>query len=207
MIQYNQYKRIPALGLAAALALLGGACSSSEKAETLVCPVVNIDRTTSALTRFRDGPGHDLTDVVLSAEIEKYEGDCGYNKGGVDVSLMVSFRLNRGPAAINYSMPQDLEYFVAVAKQRPVTAVQPPATPQRPVAEAEPAKDFDILNKEIFKIPVKFPTGIEGITYRDDAVAVSIPLKNKKDFADSYRVYVGLQLSPDQLKYNRAHNL
>ncbi len=59
--------------LASALALLAlagiaGACSSKEKPQA-ACPAGLIPADSATVTKFRDGPGRDLTDVVSEAEI------------------------------------------------------------------------------------------------------------------------------------------
>ncbi|MFN3077658.1 MAG: hypothetical protein ABT940_12410 [Alphaproteobacteria bacterium] len=180
------------LALLAALVLTGGGCSlfqDREKTASLVCPVIEIDRTTSTLTRFRQGAGRDITDVDLTAEIQGYSGDCGYGESGIDVSLMVRFGATRGPAASVATA--EFDYFVAVSHIVPAAAGRP--------------LDHMILNKELFTVRTEFPPDVDTVLYRDEEVKVTIPLK-RDDLADNYVVSIGLQLNREQLEYNRTHH-
>ncbi|MEO5374459.1 MAG: hypothetical protein H7840_09285 [Alphaproteobacteria bacterium] len=183
------------------LAALTACSSSGEKKRTapLVCPHVAIDRATATLTRFREGPGRDITDVELEGEIIGFDGDCAFSPtgSGVDVTLMVRMSATRGPAARDpYA---EVEYFVAVT-----TAPPPPKSPDGSPQPPDQTQDRRILNKEVFKVGTSFPPGINTVRYRDEEIELKIPIPPETSAA-AYEVFVGYQLTRDQLDYNRSH--
>lgn len=184
--------------LMALLAALS-ACASAEqkkKVEALVCPHVSIDRATSSLTRFKDGPGRDITDIELEGEIVGFNGDCALRKTGVDLNVMVRLAATRGPAAKDpYA---EVEYFVAVTRLPPATRDADGKAIPAPAAERK------ILTKEIFKVGTQFPPGVNTVTYRDEQVDLAIPMDGDAT-TESFEIFVGYQLTREQLDYNRAH--
>src|SRR5262245_38439597 len=94
----------------ALLAVLGGvaACSSKEK-PVAECPAGVIPADAASVTRFRDGPGRDLTDVVAEAAIVNILIQCKYDPKGVTVDLQVAIAGSRGPA--DRSRAAAFDYF------------------------------------------------------------------------------------------------
>jgi len=168
--------------LLASLALLPLVAGCTGKPEQPPCPPVYILSDTSHVTRFRPGPGHDLTDVDTDAEIIGFKGECGYKPresgGDVLVSLQVAFDVKRGPA--NADRKSELSYFVAV-----------PAF--YPKAEA----------KVVFPLTITFPEGVNNVRHVDEMVTLTIPTK-QGELIDKYEVYLGFQTSADELERNRA---
>ena len=143
------------------------------------CPNVRVDSATSTLTKFKDGPGRDVTDVEYQAEIVGYKGQCVHHEDSVDVIFDVDFALAGGPAAKGGSAP--LYYFVAIPQFFP----QP-------------------VGKRIMDVDVKLPDKTSGVTrITESNVRVTIPLK-KDQPAAGFDVYVGFQLDAAQLDYNRS---
>jgi hypothetical protein len=142
------------------------------------CPNVRVDSVTGALTKFKDGPGRDVTDVEYEAEITGYNGQCTHHEDEVDVTLDVDLAIIGGPAAKDGKVT--LYYFVAVPQFFP----QP-------------------VGKRIMEISVNVPATNTSTRHRESGVRVTIPLK-KDQPAAAFDIYVGFQLDNAQLEHNRS---
>ena len=142
------------------------------------CPPVRVDSATASLTKFKDGPGRDITDIEYQVEIVGYKGQCDYSKDSVQVVFDIDFAVTGGPASKGGSAP--LYYFVAI--------------PQFFPAET---------GKRIIQVAAKLPAraGAREV-FTESNVSVKIPLK-KDEAGASYDVYAGFQLDNQQLEYNR----
>jgi hypothetical protein len=165
-------------GAAAIGLLLGaggcGAFGSSERNPP--CPKVFIAGETADLTRFRSGAGRDITDIEFEAEVAGYTGSCTYTDKKLTVELDVSLQIARGPA--NASRSVELEYYVAVPKLFPSEA-----------------------GKRVFPVSVAFEANQTRTRYIDPLV-VEFPLAQKAE-GPSYEVYIGFQLTREELEFNR----
>ena len=164
----------------AALSVIG-VLALSGCAQRLVppCPSVRVDAATAGFTKFKDGPGRDLTDVEYQADIVGFKGECDFDDEEVEVTINVDFALTGGAAAKGGEAP--LFYFVAI--------------PQFfPTAEG----------KRVLKASHRLParTGARE-TFTESGVTVVIPLK-KDQAGASFDIYVGFQLDNAQLEYNRS---
>lgn len=162
---------IPLLPVIAAVAFLS-ACNRTPPA----CPRASIISDGATVTKFREGTGRDLTDVVAQGEIVDVAVECDYDRRGVDVALQVAIAAQRGPA--DRTRVADFDYFVAVAD------------PQR-----------NILAKEVFRVRFQFQT--QGRTGTIEDIEPRIPLKNRADGVE-YQIIVGFQLTPEEIDWNRT---
>jgi len=170
--------RVIVAGIAAALLAISGCAKKHDTSPA--CPDVRIDKDTASLTRFRDGGGQDLTDVVFRAELVDFAGDCGYDKktGDMDIRMKVLFAVSKGPAASGET--GTFRYFVAI-----------PAF--------YPSPD----GKQVFPVEFRYPDGnVATMMVRDTDVRIALPLKERNP-ADT-PVYVGFQLDPHELVHNRS---
>ena len=153
------------------------ACSSGTPVPP--CPQVRFDSTTSTLTKFRGGSGHTFSDVEYEVRFLGYEGVCDFNDDGVDVIMDIVMEVASGPAAKSGRIP--IYYFVAVPQYYPKPA-----------------------GKKIISVKhdLKAGTGRRA-QVEENGVRVSLPLDSGEPAA-AYEVYVGLQLTQDQLDYNRS---
>ncbi len=162
-----------------ALALVLAACSSETEAPP--CPPVYILSDAKDVTRYAPGPGRDLTDVMVQAEIVGFHGDCKYEPRGKDwnvkLNLQVAIDAKRGPA--DTTRKADLVYFVAIPRFYP----EPQA-------------------KAVFPVAVQFPEGTDTVHTVDEPVDLTIPV-GAKDLIDDYVVYLGFQTTPEELEHNR----
>ena len=141
-----------------------------------VCPRAGILKDAAAVTKFRPGPGRDLTDVVYQARLVNLKATCKYGKKGVTVEMTVALIAERGPAI--RTSKATLEYFVAIT-----------------------GPDGDILAKELFATPVTFPNNVTRARVADELQQI-IPLARGASAAN-HRIIVGFQLQRDELEYNR----
>lgn len=140
------------------------------------CPPVRIDNATAALVKFKDGAAQDMNNMEFRAEVVGYKGECVFKDDRVELSMDIDFAVETGPAATGATK---VPYFVAIPQFFP-----------RPEGK-------NVLE---FTVPAK--GGSQRI--RESNVRAVIPLK-KDEPAVSYDIYIGLQLTPAQLEYNRAH--
>jgi hypothetical protein len=143
------------------------------------CPPVRIDNATATVTKFKDGPGRDVTDIEYQAEILGFKGQCVYGTERVDVIVDIDFALTSGPAISGGTAP--LYYFVAIPQFFP----------------AEDGKKILQVNR---RLPAK-PALRE--TFTESGVRVRIPLQ-KDQAGAAFDVYIGFQLDNAQLEYNRS---
>jgi hypothetical protein len=140
------------------------------------CPPVRIDNATAALTKFKDGAAQDMNNVEFRAELVGYKGQCVFKDDRVELTMDIDFAFETGPAAAGAAK---VPYFVAIPQFYP-----------RPEG------------KRVLEFSASGGKGAQRI--RETNITTVIPLK-KDEPAASYDVYIGLQLTPAQLEYNRAH--
>lgn len=163
---------------AALLALMLSGCSSLETKTPPSCPPVLVLRDTAQLVRYLPGPGRDITDVVFGANVVDFRAECVYNRKRteVDIDLSVMFDVRRGPA--DRTRRADFRYFVAIPHFHPA--------PQ---------------GKRVFPISVRFEGNRTRLRYTDK-VELTVPLDPKQP-RDEYAIYLGFQLTPDEIEANR----
>lgn len=172
-----------------AAALLISALAGCSRAVTTVfppaCPHAGVAADLADLTRFRPaapsgggpGGGQDLTDMVLDGRITGVAGDCTRaDSHHLDVTLVVSLALTRGPAARGRLEP--VQFLVAVSDHG------------------------QVLDKQIFRIAPEFAANSDTVRLTSDPVSLSLPISPEKP-GSAYDVVVGFQLTPDELALNR----
>jgi hypothetical protein len=164
---------------AIALALAALVVSACTDETSPPCPSVRVDSTTAKLTKFKDGPGREAADVAYQAEVVAYGGECVFSDEGVEVRMDLDFAVATGPAVT--ARREAIYYFVAVPQLFP---------------KPEGKRIFQIRQELSAKPGVR-----ERV--RENDLRIFIPLQ-KNEPAASYDVYVGLQLTNEQLEYNRG---
>lgn len=142
----------------------------------LACPKVSIVRDLSEVTVFRPG-GRDLTDLETRAALADFTGNCEYTSSGVTVNVNVYLIAERGPALKGDAAKY--QYFVALAKP-----------------------DDTLVSKAYFDTDVTFPAGQPRAGTKEE-LAPKIPLPQDANAKD-WKVYLGFQLTPEQLTFNRS---
>lgn len=156
--------------------LLIAACSR-EKPQA-ACPRGVIPANSASVTRFRDGPGRDLTDVVAEGEIVNILVQCKYDKRAVTVDLQIAIAGDRGPA--DRSRVAEFEYWIAIVD------------PQQNVVTKQPAR-----------VRFQFTDNRTRLGQVLNEFEPYIPLADLKQ-GPEYQVIVGFQLTPEELAWNRS---
>lgn len=172
-------KRFLSVIAVAATALAG--CSSGDDAMTALCPTGGIVPDANIVVRFRDGPGRDVTDVLVQGKVVDMKIDCEYPKGrnarpGVSVDLQIAIAAERGPA--DRARKASLPYFIAVVD-----------------------RDRNIANKFYFNAEFEWKDN-RPVVGRTDPHELNIPLRSNFD-GPSYQILVGFQLDEAELAWNR----
>ena len=159
------------------------ACGSfgANKSPPPPCPKVLLLKNANSITYFRPTPTQDFTDILATIEIVDFTGECSYNKKRTKATIRIKliFEIKRGPA--DKKKETSFQYFVAIPKFHPAPK-----------------------GKGIFPLRAKFKGNQTRIKLLDE-ISVEIPMtKNHK--VDQYSVYIGLQVTPQQLKYNRLQS-
>ena len=146
--------------------------------ETRPCPQAVVLSDASRQVKF-NGEGRDLTDVLFEASVRTGSVVCEYDENVLDVDLEVLVEAARGPA--NAERVANITYFVAVAR-----------------------RDETVLAREAFDIASPFPgnrTRVQGM----EEIGQVITLQGD-EHGGNYRIYVGLDLTREELEYNRAND-
>lgn len=169
--------------LLAALALGAAACST-DTATPPPCPEILIPVDGAKLTRFKPGPGRDIIDVLHEEQITGFAHRCEYDTdesgaGDVIVEIFPAFESKRGPA--NPDNRSQFEYFVAIADH-----------------------DKNVLEKKRFPAIIDYPSNMSQVLWQiEEPVNLRIPLKAGQ-LANEFQVFIGLQMSRDELEYQRS---
>lgn len=150
------------------------------------CPQVSVVQEALSLTRFRPGPGRDLTDVLFEAKLDDFQGGCEfeYNRktrhGVQTVDLNLLFEAARGPA--DTGREARFEYFVTLVNEQK-----------------------QVVTKQVYPIKVTFPGNLTRARVTTEPVFLHIPVKGKWT-GKEFEAFIGLQLSQAELDHNRRRN-
>jgi hypothetical protein len=161
------------------IALLGvlmlglAGCGGTESVGKLVCPTPLVAPDLDVAADLRPGGGPD--DVRFGVKVVSVNSNCSSEKVGLTADVRIGFVVARADPKLTRG---EFGYFVAVADA------------QR-----------NILNKKEYKVSVEFSPRLSRLNVSDQ-VAVGLPLHNLSD-GGKYLIVVGLQLTPEQLDFNR----
>ncbi len=158
-------------------ALLLSACSMFQPNSPKPCPNVALLNDAAKMTRYRDGPGRDLTDVLFEARVQDVKWGCKYADGRVRVEAMIDIVAQRGPAfgGANAQVP----FFVAV-----IDGAQ------------------NIIAKKNFDSEIEFRDGRRRAGVREE-IDQTVFLQ-EGEHGPEYEIIVGLQVTEQQLQQNRG---
>jgi hypothetical protein len=170
---------LPTLAVLMTTAALS-ACSSPKDVQTSFaprCPRAQILADAADLTRYRTATSHDLTDMVLDGRITGVEGKCERGDDGqLNTTVRAGVTLTRGPAAQGRDAMAPM--FVAVVR------------------------NGEVLDKAIYRLDAAFPSNTDRLQLVSNDVTMTLPVGPKVTGPD-YSVYVGFQLTQDELAANR----
>lgn len=142
------------------------------------CPKAVTVADAQIMTAHRPGPGRDLTDVLANGSIVGITTGCEYDDvGRVDATISVNLDLSIGPAAIDNT--GQWQYFVMVTNP-----------------------DREFVAKRVFTIDLQFEQAVFRTRF-SEAVTTAFDYAPWPD-AGKFRIFVGFQLTRDQLEYLRS---
>lgn len=160
------------------------ACGASVQAENemkqrLPCPGAGILGSTEKVTLF-NGAGQDITDVIVTAEIERVVTSCEYDFDDGIIYVDIAYRgvAETGPAATSPTI--NLSAFLALTEV-----------------------NRSILRKDIEPIELDFSEGGRRTEFVKVIEGARVPYVPPFD-GSAYEFLVGFQLTPDQVAYNKV---
>jgi hypothetical protein len=153
---------------------VAGCFGSTDSTGKLVCPTPVIAPDLDAAATLRDG-GSGPTDIRYGIKFMTVKTNCRTEKIGLTAETRVTFVAARSDQTVSHG---EFAYFVAVADA------------QR-----------NILNKKQYTVSFDFVPRQKQLQISDQ-FAVGLPLHDLSD-GGKYVIIVGLQLSPEQLDFNR----
>lgn len=166
-----------------AVLALGLAACATDAPPPPPCPEILIPIDGAKLTRFKPGPGRDIIDVMHEEQVSGFAHGCEYTTdatgaGEVAVEIYPEFESKKGPA--NPDNQALFEFFVAVTDQ-----------------------DKNVLEKKRFPAAIPFPSNMSRVLWQREApVTLIIPLK-AGETGENFRIFIGLQMTRDELEYQR----
>jgi hypothetical protein len=161
-------------------ALAVSSCANEKKID--FCPGMTSVLDAYMASTFKPGAPPLPTNALYTVEIVNVKGNCSFDKQGKtsDSNLQISFGATRAlPGdAVQYTVP----YFVAVTQGE------------------------TIITKTLRKATFSFAAGEKFASFEDDIDSVALVTDGEKKPYD-YQILVGLQLTREQLDYNRKFGL
>ncbi len=140
------------------------------------CPRVAVLDGPGELTRFAPGGEGALDQVVFSARMRRIDHYCYIHKKKTDIVTTLMFDVIRGPA--NTAGLAPFFYFVAVLD-----------------------RDGNVLTRNRFPLTVEYHETETLITFTEDFTATILRVPDHAP--PEYRVYVGFEMSSEDLAYSR----
>lgn len=164
--------------LLGALAGVAAACSSPPEV-VIPCPAIRIPFDTERVTRFREGPGRDITDVVLQAEVKFLSGECTVGEEEIEMVFPIAVGGQRGPAETDGI--EEVRVFLAVS-----------------------TRDRQILTRRELPMTLNF-SGNRTSIISSDFVTIQIP-KRADQKPGEFVLFMGLALSEEEFAYNQEES-
>lgn len=176
--QINWFRRLKSVVLIAFLGAATAACGQSlnpfsRDVIDVGCPPIGAFKEAETLTRFRPGPGRDLTDVRFDAKIGRTVGLCKVTQSTLTAEVNAGIELfaSRGPALEQRKVP--LEYFIAIQ-----------------------APNGKIASRQSFAVEVDFGKGLQEARLLD-YLTFKIPEATAENLR-GYRIFFGLQMTREE---------
>lgn len=165
--------RLAAVSILPTLLLAG--CGPSDQFPP-ICPSVALLADAADLTQYSP-KGQDLTDLMLDGRITAVPATCRRGAPGVvSVTLKVSATVTRGPAFTE----RDVSVPIIVG-----------------VTDGGEVRD-----RKAFTLAGHYKSNVDTMLLTSQDINLDFPVTPQKN-AGAYRIYVGFQLTPDELALNR----
>ena len=168
------------LGLSAVLLSACGSVAENldDKPNVGPCPVAATLYDTSRVVEVNGPERHE--NVVFTGAVEGVRGYCRYvGTNPITMEIEVDFAFGKGPRATGSS--RSYPVFVTVVR-----------------------RDKSVLAKEKFNIDVAWPAGKDIVRHTETIPGIVIPRANETVSGSNFEVFVGFDLTPEQLAYNRS---
>jgi len=165
-----------AIGLVALALAACGSDGSVGEGEVGRCPQTAILDDPSQIVRFKPDTDKGPGDLLFHTRIKTFAGECEFDEKEIALDLRIAMETLRGPA--NEKSEAGFTYFVAVL-----------------------GTDKKVLVRQRFPLLVKFESTEMRMDFTE-AVTVYIP-RRKGDSTSDYLVYLGYEMTPEELAYNR----
>ena len=156
---------------------------TARDAEVVRCPITRGLEDAAQVTRFKPGPGRDITDIIFDAEFAEISGTCEIDDDEIEVELKLVILANRGPA--DTSRAASFAFILAVVDLE---------------------RNFLVHNgkalRRRFDGRVEFPGNQSRVAYTDE-FELTIPLIPGQS-ADDFLIFISFELSAGELAYNRS---
>lgn len=172
---------IKRIALVVGLSLTLSACIKTRDPWAIVpCPSVGVLADASEITRFRYGGERDVSDVAFHGEITRVNFSCvkPENREVVFVRAEIYAEFERGMAATTNR--QFFNMFLAISE-----------------------REDRILDKSKFTLDVTFEDGARTASAKHVIKKIRVPTGRTVP-ADQHTVFIGFQLSPVEVAYNRT---
>jgi hypothetical protein len=163
------------MGAAAASLLILASCAQLDQ-EVALCPSAAVLEAPGELVRFKEGMAAGPENVLYRTKMKHVSGVCDFDEKSIDMELSVAMEAKRGAA--NADGKAQFTFFIAVIDV-----------------------DRKILMREEFPLIAVFEKGDDDVNF-SESLTLSIPLKEGLAPKD-YSVYLGFEMTPDELAYNR----
>jgi len=171
-------KRTGAPILAAGLALVLASCGLTGPPNEIAvaCPTTVVLAEGERLERYTENSERDLTDLVVRARVGNIRKACSIlqEERILEMDMVLQVFAERGPAATP-DAPLPVEYFVAVTEA-----------------------GTTVRQRQVFKVAATFEGNARQAVFNEE-IFLAIPIAGNKVVGD-YRVVVGIQLTPEELK-------
>jgi hypothetical protein len=141
------------------------------------CPTVTVLGDATTITKYRSGRGRDLTDVVLEGRVTDAHGECTFNRHDMTMAMTVAFDFVIGPANRDHAI--SASYFVAIVDAQ-----------------------SNVVAREELPIQLQAPVNQSRVIFNEE-LEPRIPFRERTDLV-GYRIFVGLVLTPEEVRFNRS---
>ena len=166
-----------------------------------VCPGLAVLRDAATITKFRPGGGRGEADIVYQGEITDARISCLHDlrKPKSSGNFMTDLLARAAPPPPVGTMKMEITVIMR--------ATNGPAAPPGPITMPYFVSVTDaqknVLNKGAFEVAVDFPKARSRRLVTDAPIKLEIPIAKGQTGAE-YGVFIGYQLTREELQYNRS---
>ena len=163
---------------AATTSACSGLSREAQEANPAPCPNIVVLNEAARMLEF-DGD-ETIDNVAYTAEITGVSTVCRYfGDEPIEAEVEIGMAFGKGPKAVEDA--KLFNYFVAVTR-----------------------KDFEVIAKQEFIVPVEFDERREIVLKREEIDRIVIPRAGEETSGVNFEIIVGFALTPEQAVFNRS---